>query len=208
MGLYQRYLLPRLVQCACGSPVIERQRQKVVPQAQGEVLEIGFGSGLNLPHYRRNRVSKLWALEPSAEMRALAAPHVAASGLNLHWLDLPGEALPLPDTSVDCVVMTYTLCSIPDAAAALAQLRRVLRPGGRLLFCEHGAAPDADVRRWQDRLDGLWGKFAGGCQTPGWRSIAPDCRTRRLVCKGRNSLAGYFSSTLMPSSSTVMLPIS
>jgi ubiquinone/menaquinone biosynthesis C-methylase UbiE len=163
MGLYQRYVLPRLVQCACGSPVIDRQRQKVVPQARGEVLEIGFGSGLNLPHYRREQISRLWALEPSAEMRALAASRVAAAGLNLHWLDLRGEALALPDRSVDCVVMTFTLCTIPDATAALAQLRRVLRPAGQLLFCEHGAAPDIDVRRWQDRLDGLWGKFAGGC---------------------------------------------
>jgi SAM-dependent methyltransferase len=163
MGLYQRYMLPQLVQCACGSPVIDRQRRKVVPLAQGEVLEIGFGSGLNLPHYRREHVTRLWALEPSAGMRALAAARVAGSGLDVQWLDLPGEAVPLPDGSVDCVVMTYTLCTIPDAAAALAQVRRVLRPGGRLLFCEHGAAPDADVRRWQDRLDGLWGRFAGGC---------------------------------------------
>jgi ubiquinone/menaquinone biosynthesis C-methylase UbiE len=169
--LYQRYLLHRLVQCACGSPVIDRQRQKVVPQAQGEVLEIGFGSGLNLPHYRREQVTTLWALEPSAEMRALAAPRVDASGLHLHWLDLPGEEVPLPDHSVDCVVMTFTLCTIPDAAAALAQVKRVLRPGGRLLFCEHGAAPDAEVRRWQDRLDGLWGKFAGGCHLN--REMAP-----------------------------------
>ena len=171
MGLYQRYLLPRLVQCACASPVVERQRRKVVPQAQGEVLEIGFGSGLNLPHYQREQVTRLWALEPSAEMRALAAPRVAASGLNLQWLDLPGEALPLPSASVDCVVMTYTLCTIPDAFAVLAQLKRVLRPGGRLLFCEHGAAPDAAVRRWQDRLDGLWGRLAGGCHLN--REMAP-----------------------------------
>jgi len=163
MGPYQRYLLPRLIQCACGSRVIDRQRHKVVPQAQGEVLEIGFGSGLNLPHYRREQVSRLWALEPSAEMRALAAPRVAAAGLDLRWLDLPGEAVPLPDHSVDCVVMTYTLCTIVDAMAALAQIKRVLRPGGRLLFCEHGAAPDAEVRRWQDRLDRLWGRLAGGC---------------------------------------------
>ena len=163
MGIYQRYLLPRVVQCACASPVVERQRAKVVPQAQGEVLEIGFGSGLNLPHYRREQVTRLWALEPSPEMRALAAGRVAASGLDLHWLDLPGEAVPLPDASVDCVVMTYTLCTIPDTVAALAQVKRVLRPHGRLLFCEHGAAPDAAVRRWQDRLDGLWGRLAGGC---------------------------------------------
>ena len=171
MGLYQRYLLPRLVQCACGSPVVDRQRRKVVPRAQGEVLEIGFGSGLNLPHYRRERVTRLWALEPAEGMRALAAPLVAASGLPLHWLDLPGEAVPLPDASVDCVVMTYTLCTIPDAGAALAQIRRVLRPDGRLLFCEHGAAPDAEVRRWQDRLDGPWGRLAGGCHLN--REMAP-----------------------------------
>jgi len=171
MGLYQRYLLPRLIQCACGSRVVDRQRRKVVPLAQGEVLEIGFGSGLNLPHYRPGQVDTLWALEPSAEMRALAAPRVAASGLKPRWLDLPGEALPLPDASVDCVVMTYTLCTIPDAGAALAQLKRVLRPGGRLLFCEHGAAPDAGVRRWQDRLDGPWGRIAGGCHLN--REVAP-----------------------------------
>lgn len=163
MGLYQRYLLPRLTHCVCASPVIEHQRRLVVPQARGQVLEIGFGSGLNLPHYRPEQVERLWALEPSAEMRALAAPRIAASGMAVQLLDLPGEAIPLPDHSIDCVVMTYTLCTIPDASAALAQMRRVLRPDGQLLFCEHGAAPDAGVRRWQDRLDGLWGRWAGGC---------------------------------------------
>lgn len=163
MGLYQRYLLPRLTDCVCGSPVIEHQRRLVVPQARGQVLEIGFGSGLNLPHYRPEQVERLWALEPSAEMRALAAPRIAASGMAVQLLDLPGEAIPLPDHSIDCGVMTYTLCTIPDASAALAQMRRVLRPDGQLLFCEHGAAPDAGVRRWQDRLDGLWGRWAGGC---------------------------------------------
>jgi SAM-dependent methyltransferase len=171
MGLYQRYLLPRLIHCVCGSPVIEHQRRLVVPQACGRVLEIGFGSGLNLPHYRRDQVDRLWALEPSAEMRALAAPRIAASGLDVQLLELPGEAIPLPEHSVDCVVLTFTLCTIPDAAAALEQVRRVLRPGGRLLFCEHGAAPDTNVRRWQDRLDGLWGRFAGGCHLN--RDIAP-----------------------------------
>ncbi len=171
MGLYQRYLLPRLIHCVCGSRVIEHQRRLVVPQACGRVLEIGFGSGLNLPHYRRDQVDRLWALEPSAEMRALAAPRIAASGLDVQLLDLPGEAIPLPEHSVDCVVLTFTLCSIPDAAAALAQVRRVLRPGGRLLFCEHGAAPDANVRRLQDRLDGVGSRFAGGCHLN--RDIAP-----------------------------------
>jgi ubiquinone/menaquinone biosynthesis C-methylase UbiE len=197
MGLYQRYLLPRLIHCACGSPVIEHQRRLVVPQAQGQVLDIGFGSGLNLPHYRRDRVERLWALEPSAGMRALAAPRIAASGLDVQLLDLPGEAIPLPDRSIDCVVLTFTLCTIPDAAAALAQVRRVLRPGGRLLFCEHGAAPDAGVRRWQDWLDGLWGRLAGGCHLN--RDMAPliegagfrfdDLRSRYLPRTPR--FAGY-----------------
>jgi ubiquinone/menaquinone biosynthesis C-methylase UbiE len=163
MNLYDRYLLPRLVHCACGSSVIKHQRRLVVPAARGRVLEIGFGSGLNLPHYQASRVEWIWALEPSAQMRALAAPRIAAAGLDVRMLDLPGEALPLPDASVDTVLMTYTLCTIPDAPAALAQMRRVLRPGGRLLFCEHGAAPDAAVRRWQARLNAAWRPVAGGC---------------------------------------------
>lgn len=171
MNAYQRYLLPRLVHCVCGSPVVEHQRRLVVPAAHGRVLEIGFGSGLNLPHYDRSRVEWIWALEPSAEMRALAAPRVAASGLEVRMLDLPGEDLPLPDHCADSVVVTYALCTIPDPVAALRQVRRVLRPGGRLLFCEHGAAPDAAVRRWQDRLDRPWSALAGGCHLN--RAIAP-----------------------------------
>jgi SAM-dependent methyltransferase len=163
MNLYERHLLPRLTHCVCGSPVMAYQRRLVVPGARGRVLEIGFGSGLNLPFYDRTKVECLWALEPSAEMRALAAPRIEASGLDVRMLDLPGEALPLPDQSVDCVVVTFTLCTIPDAATALGQIRRVLRPDGRLLFCEHGAAPDPGVRRWQDRLNGVWGALAGGC---------------------------------------------
>lgn len=163
MNAYERYLLPRLIHCVCGSAVIEHQRRLVVPGARGRVLEIGFGSGLNLPHYDRARVECVWALEPSAAMRALAAPRVAASGLDVRWLELGGEAVPLPDHSVDTVMMTYTLCTIADTSAALAQVRRVLRPAGRLLFCEHGAAPDAAVRRWQERLNGVWQRLAGGC---------------------------------------------
>jgi SAM-dependent methyltransferase len=170
-NLYERYLLPKLIHCVCGSPVIEQQRRLVVPGARGRVLEVGFGSGLNLPHYERSRVEWIWALEPSPQMRALAAPRVMASGLDVRMLDLPGEALPLPDRSVDTVLMTFTLCTIGDAAAALAQMRRVLRPDGQLLFCEHGAAPDTGVRRWQDRLDGLWGRLAGGCHLN--REMAP-----------------------------------
>jgi SAM-dependent methyltransferase len=163
MGTYERYVLPRLINCVCGSPLVDHQRRLVVPCARGRVLEIGFGSGLNLPHYDRSRVELVWGLEPSPQMRALAAARVAASGLDVRFLDMPGEHLPLPDRSVDTVVVTFTLCTIPDVMAALGQIRRVLRPDGELLFCEHGAAPDARVRRWQDRLDGVWGRLAGGC---------------------------------------------
>jgi SAM-dependent methyltransferase len=171
MNLYERHLLPHLTHCVCGSPVMAHQRRRVVPGASGQVLEIGFGSGLNLPFYDRTKVRRLWALEPSPEMRALAAPRIEASGLDVHLLELPGEAVPLPDQSVDSVVVTFTLCTIPDAATALGQIRRVLRPDGRLLFCEHGAAPDPGVRRWQDRLNGVWGALAGGCHLN--REMAP-----------------------------------
>lgn len=175
MNLYERYLLPRVTHCVCGSPVIDRQRGLVIPRARGRVLEVGFGSGLNLPHYDRSRVEWIWALEPSEQMRALAAPHVAASGLDVRMLELPGEALPLPDHCVDTVVVTFTLCTIADALAALRQMRRVLRPDGRMLFCEHGAAPDAGIRRWQDRLNGLWGRLGGGCNLN--REILPMIRS-------------------------------
>ncbi|MDX1503733.1 MAG: class I SAM-dependent methyltransferase [Thermoanaerobaculia bacterium] len=163
MGLYQRYLLPRLIDLSCGTKPVRKQREKVVPRARGRVLEIGIGSGRNLPFYDREKVTRLWGLEPAPEMRRLAEPVAARVGLEVVWLDLPGEEIPLDDGSVDTVVMTYTLCSIPDTRAALRQMARVLAPGGRLLFCEHGASPEPAVRRWQDRVNPLWKRLAGGC---------------------------------------------
>ena len=171
MDFYDQHILPRLIDLACGGRPLDRVRRQVASRAQGRVLEVGFGSGLNLAHYDRAAVEWIWALEPSAPMRALAAPRIAASGLDVRLLDLTGESIPLPDASVDSVVMSYTLCTIPDAAAALHQMRRLLRPGGRLLFCEHGAAPDEGVRRWQDRLDRPWSRLAGGCHLN--REMAP-----------------------------------
>jgi ubiquinone/menaquinone biosynthesis C-methylase UbiE len=127
------------------------------------VLEIGLGSGLNLPFYDAQRVTKLWGLEPSAEMRALAKPAVERVPFEFEFLDLPGDEIPLEDQSVDSVVVTYALCTIPDTQTALRGMARVLRPGGRLIFCEHGAAPDPRVRKWQDRVTPLWRRFGGGC---------------------------------------------
>ena len=163
MSLYERLVLPRLVHFVCGLETHRRQRLKLVPGAAGDVLELGFGSGLNLAHYDPSAVRKVWALEPAAEMWDLAQEAVRRSALPVELLQASAEAIPLPDESVDTVVMTYTLCTIPDAPRAIGEAHRVLRPGGRLLFCEHGSAPDERVRRWQERINPLWRRLAGGC---------------------------------------------
>lgn len=163
MSFYQDRILPHLIDYACSDTSTQEQRQKIVPLAEGEVLEIGFGSGLNLPFYDRRKVQKIWGLEPSEGMRRKARPMVQASNLEVELIDLPGESIPLEANSVDTVLVTYSLCTIPDALAALDGMRRVLKPGGRLLYCEHGIAPDAGVRRWQRRLNPVWSRISGGC---------------------------------------------
>jgi len=163
MGIYAKYILPRVVHLSCASSPCMRQREKVVPLASGEVLEIGLGSGLNLRYYDPSRVSRLWGLEPSAEMRGLAAHAVRALPFKFEFIDRPGEEIPLAASSVDTVLVTYTLCTIAQLEPTLRGIARVLRPEGRLIFCEHGAAPDASVRRWQDRLNPIWQRIGGGC---------------------------------------------
>ncbi|HZR82378.1 MAG TPA: class I SAM-dependent methyltransferase [Candidatus Binatia bacterium] len=162
-SLYERYLLPRILDFAMRQKPIMRQRDKVVPLARGRVLEIGMGSGLNLAYYDRGKLEKLWGLEPSPELRAVAERRAREAGVSVEFVGLTGESIPLDDASVDTVVTTYTLCTIPDAERALLEMRRVLRPAGQLLFSEHGLAPDAPVARWQDRLNPLWRRIAGGC---------------------------------------------
>jgi ubiquinone/menaquinone biosynthesis C-methylase UbiE len=142
---------------------VRYQRRKVVPRAEGRVLEVGFGAGHNLPYYDASKVSHVWALEPAREMRARAAERMAASPIPLEFLDLPGEQIPLDSESADTILITYTLCTIPDVMAALRQMRRVLKTGGRMIFCEHGEAPDEGVRRWQERLTPAWKVLGGGC---------------------------------------------
>jgi ubiquinone/menaquinone biosynthesis C-methylase UbiE len=163
MSFYEDRVLPHLIDWACSTRPQNKQREKIVHLAEGDVLEIGFGSGLNLPYYEADKVRKVFALEPSEGMRRKAQPNVAASNLDVEFIDLPGERIPLEADSVDTVLVTYTLCTIPDAVAALEGMRRVLKPGGQLIFCEHGAAPDERVRKWQHRLNGGWRRFAGGC---------------------------------------------
>jgi ubiquinone/menaquinone biosynthesis C-methylase UbiE len=161
---YAERILPHFLDFACGSSPTQKQRQKIVPEAAGDILEVGFGTGLNVPFYDPSKVRKLWALEPSAGMRSKAQPLVAGADFDIEFIDLPGEQIPLDDDSVDTVLITYTLCTIADTHAALAGVRRVLKPGGRLLYCEHGLAPDLEVVRWQNRLNPAWSRIAGGCR--------------------------------------------
>ncbi len=163
MGFYDDRILPHLINLACSAKPIRYQRKKVVPHAEGRILEVGMGSGLNIQYYDPDKVEFVWGLEPSRGMRRKAEKNLAAAPFEVKWLDLPGEQIPLDDDSADTVLLTYTLCTIPDWRTALEQVRRVLKPGGKLLFCEHGRAPDENVRRWQDRINGVWGKVAGGC---------------------------------------------
>jgi ubiquinone/menaquinone biosynthesis C-methylase UbiE len=160
---YDRHVLPRLLECGCGLPMVRRQRAQVVPLARGRVLEIGIGTGLNLPHYDRTRVTRITGVDPALAMHPLARRRAAQAGLDVDLVGLSAERLPLPDASFDTVVVTYSLCTIPQPLAALQEMHRVLAPDGRLLFLEHGRAPEASVRRWQDRLQPLWGRIAGGC---------------------------------------------
>jgi len=160
---YERHVLPWLVDIACSVRPVWRQRHKVVPLAQGRVLEIGIGTGLNLEHYDRARIEKIVGLDPGLEMHPQARKRIRRAGLEVELIGLSAEAIPLEDQSFDTVLVTYALCTIAHPGAALREMRRVLKPGGKLIFCEHGLAPDASVRRWQGRLTPLWAKVAGGC---------------------------------------------
>jgi ubiquinone/menaquinone biosynthesis C-methylase UbiE len=164
LGLYSRYILPHLINLACGAGPIEKQRAKIVPKACGLVLEIGFGSGRNVAHYDPAKVAKLIATEPEAGIRGLGAKAAKAAAFPVEIRAEPAERLSAPDASVDCVVCTYTLCTVADPLGALKEAKRVLKPGGRLYFCEHGLSPDAKVAAQQRAIEPVWSKLAGGCR--------------------------------------------
>ena len=163
MSLYEKYILPTCIDMACGSKPVLAQRAQMVPQARGRVLEIGMGSGINIPFYDASKVDMVWGLEPSEGMRVKAQKNLKKAPFNVEWLDLPSEEIPLEDKSADTILLTYTLCTIPGWQQALAEMRRVLKDDGRLIFCEHGVAPDENIRRWQNRVNPVWKKLAGGC---------------------------------------------
>ena len=159
-GFYQAYILPRLIALAMRTPELNRYRARVCGAATGRVLELGIGPGFNLPFYGP-AVREVVGVDPAMALLDMARHRDAAFPVEL--LEGVAEALPIESESIDTVVCTWTLCSVPDPGRALADVRRVLRPGGRLLFCEHGLAPDAAVRAWQDRLTPVWRQIAGGC---------------------------------------------
>jgi len=163
MGIYDKYVLPKIVHFVCGMKPTMKQREKVVPLVHGRVLEIGLGSGLNLPYYDSSRVKHVWGLDPSREMWAIAEKRVNGVDLDVEFLEGDAANIPLDDGSADTVLITYTLCTIPEVLPSLTDMRRVLRPGGELVFCEHGRAPDDAVSKWQDRLNPIWKRFGGGC---------------------------------------------
>lgn len=162
-SFYDRVLLPYLVDWCCGVGPIRRQRDKIVPQAVGDVLEIGMGTGLNLPHYNAAQVTRLVGLDPGIELHGLTQKRAQAAGISVECVSLEAEVLPFDDASFDTLVVTYSLCTISDPLAALQEMARVLKPQGRLLYCEHGLAPDAAVARWQRRVTPVWRRLAGGC---------------------------------------------
>ncbi|PCD00029.1 class I SAM-dependent methyltransferase [Halopseudomonas pelagia] len=163
MNPYERYVLPRMIDIACGMGDVMKARSRIVPQAIGEVLEIGIGTGLNLQFYRPDQVSSIVGVDPAAQMQTLALRRAAACGIPVEMIAVDVQGIHATDDRFDTIVMTFTLCSITDPLPALREMLRVLKPGGRLLFCEHGLAPDASVRRWQHRLTPIWKPIAGGC---------------------------------------------
>lgn len=156
-------MMPRLIRCACAQGQVMKMRSKVVPLASGDVLEMGCGGGINMEFYDPARVTSLAGIDPSPKLLAMTRDAAAARGIAADIRGGVGEATPFADASFDTVVTTFTLCSVTDPAAVLSEIRRVLRPGGTALFLEHGAAPLAEVARWQRRIEPVWKRIGGNC---------------------------------------------
>ncbi len=162
MGWYSRNVLPKLIEAGCSQKLLMRLRAQYVPQAQGKVLEIGIGTGLNLKYYDPEQV-QLTGLDPAAELTGLAQQRAQELELPVAMLGVSGESIPAEDKTFDTLVCTWTLCSIPGVQGALNEMFRVLKPQGKLFFIEHGASPDQNIATWQRRVDPVWKRLPGGC---------------------------------------------
>lgn len=163
MGFYARHILPTIISCGCQAPPITKLRRSLVPRARGVVLELGLGSGLNLALYDPAKVSRVYGLEPEAAMLAKARRRAAASPVPVTVLAEGAESVSLDERSIDTVLVTFSLCTIPDVAGALREARRVLKPDGHLLFCEHGRSPDPALFKRQAWIEPAWKRAFGGC---------------------------------------------
>ena len=163
MNIYERKILPHLVDTFCSSGPTLKQRQKIIPRAKGNILEVGIGTGLNISFYDPKKVNKIWGLEPSRDMQILARKAINKTEFNVNFITMPCEELNMEDNSFDTIVFTYVLCTIPNLKQALTNIHRVLKPNGMILFSEHGIAPDKYVQTIQNFINPIWKKIAGGC---------------------------------------------
>ena len=162
-ALYEKFVLPKLCDKCCGTKPINYQRNKVVPLAKGVVLEVGVGSGLNIPFYNKNNIEKIIGLDPSEELNFLAKKVAKKNNIEIDFIISGAEDIALPDNSIDTILITYTLCTIPDLDNSMAEIKRVLKSDGKFIFCEHGIAPDQNIVKWQTRINPIWKALMGGC---------------------------------------------
>ena len=161
--LYERHVLPKVLDTCCSTKPVNYQRKKIVPHAKGKILEIGIGSGINIPFYNKANIEKIYGLDPSEELNNIAQKKAINNNLEIDFLLNGAEEIALPSNSMDTILITYTLCTIQDLESSLKEIKRVMKDDGVMLFCEHGIAPDENVMKWQNRVNPLWGKLFGGC---------------------------------------------
>ena len=163
MSFYEKKILPKVLDLLCGSSPINYQRKKIVPKVSGNVLEIGIGSGLNLPHYNVSNISNITALDPAEELTDIAKKRISELDLDIDVINCGAEEIPLESKSFDSILVTYTLCSIENLDDSMREIRRVIKDDGTLFFCEHGIAPDLKTKNWQNRINPFWKRLMGGC---------------------------------------------